>query len=173
MCGVVLILRKTAACITKLIRNLYIQTPSSRVFYKKRVLKTFSKPESLFLIKLQASGYKRLQHRCFPVNFAKFLKTLVIQNTSGGCFCIFGQLPRNKNKNNRNNQAPPALKRFSTNPTKWANTLKQFVGKLATNCLSVFDHSVGLALKQLSQARNQEFFRAGEVSENKGTSINI
>ena len=24
-----------------------------------------------------------------------------------------------------------------------------------------------------SQARNQEFFRAGEVSENKGTSINI
>ena len=23
------------------------------------------------------------------------------------------------------------------------------------------------------QARNQEFFRAGEVSENKGTSINI
>ena len=25
----------------------------------------------------------------------------------------------------------------------------------------------------LNQARNQEFFRAGEVSENKGTSINI
>ena len=26
---------------------------------------------------------------------------------------------------------------------------------------------------ELSQARNQEFFRAGKVSENKGTSINI
>ena len=25
----------------------------------------------------------------------------------------------------------------------------------------------------LNQARNQEFFRAGEVSENKGTSVNI
>ena len=25
----------------------------------------------------------------------------------------------------------------------------------------------------LQQARNQEFFKAGEVSENKGTSINI
>ena len=32
---------------------------------------------------------------------------------------------------------------------KWSNTLKQFVGKLATNCLSVFDHFVGLALKEL------------------------
>ena len=35
------------------------------------------------------------------------------------------------------------------NPTKWSNTLKQLVGKLPTNCLSVFDHSVGLALKGL------------------------
>ena len=29
---------------------------------------------------------------------------------------------------------------LSANPTKWSNTLKQFVGKLSTNCLSVFDH---------------------------------
>ena len=29
---------------------------------------------------------------------------------------------------------------LSANPTKWANTLKQFVGNLPTNCLSVFDH---------------------------------
>ena len=32
---------------------------------------------------------------------------------------------------------------------KWSNTLKQFVGKLPTNCLSVFDHFVGLSLKGL------------------------
>ena len=38
---------------------------------------------------------------------------------------------------------------LSTNPTKWSNTLKQFVGKLPTNCLSVFDHFVILALKGL------------------------
>ena len=36
---------------------------------------------------------------------------------------------------------------LSANPTKWSNTLKQFVGNLATNCLSVFDHFVKLALK--------------------------
>ena len=38
---------------------------------------------------------------------------------------------------------------LSANPTKWSNTLKQFVGKLPTNCLSVFDHFVKLALKGL------------------------
>ena len=35
----------------------------------------------------------------------------------------------------------------SANPTKWSNTLKQFVAKSPTNGLSVVDHFVGLALK--------------------------
>ena len=38
---------------------------------------------------------------------------------------------------------------LSANPTRWLNTLKQFVGNLPINCLSVFDHFVGLALKRL------------------------
>ena len=38
---------------------------------------------------------------------------------------------------------------FSANPTKWSNTLKQFISKLLMNCLSVFDHFVGLALQGL------------------------
>ena len=38
---------------------------------------------------------------------------------------------------------------LSTNPTKWSNTLKQFVSSLVTNCLSVLDHFVRLALKRL------------------------
>ena len=38
---------------------------------------------------------------------------------------------------------------LSANFTKWSNTLKQFVGKLLTNFLSVFDHFVGLVLKRL------------------------
>ena len=41
---------------------------------------------------------------------------------------------------------------LSANPTKWSNTLKQFVGFLPTNCLSVFDHSVGFTLKGLIPA---------------------
>ena len=38
---------------------------------------------------------------------------------------------------------------LSANPTKWSNTLKQFVGELPANCLSALDHFVGLALKGL------------------------
>ena len=45
-----------------------------------------------FLKKLQALGLifllkMGLRHRCFPVNFAKLLRTPFLQNTSGGCFC--------------------------------------------------------------------------------------
>ena len=36
---------------------------------------------------------------------------------------------------------------LSANPTEWPNTLKQFVGKLPTNSLSMFDHFVKFALK--------------------------
>ena len=39
---------------------------------------------------------------------------------------------------------------LSANPIKWSNTLKQFVGNLRTDCLSVFDHFVELALKGLT-----------------------
>ena len=42
------------------------------------------------------------------------------------------------------------IKPLSAKITKWSNTLKQFVGNLPTNCLSMFDHFVGLAHKGLS-----------------------
>ena len=42
------------------------------------------------------------------------------------------------------------LNPLSANPTKWSNTLKHFVGNFSTNCLSVFDHFVKLALKGLT-----------------------
>ena len=41
------------------------------------------------------------------------------------------------------------LNLLSANSKKWSNTLKQFVGNLP-NCLSVFEHFVGLALKGLN-----------------------
>ena len=41
------------------------------------------------------------------------------------------------------------------NHTKWSNTLKQFVGKLLANCLSVFAHFMKLAFKGL---RRPAFF---------------
>ena len=57
----------------------------------------------------------RLKHECFSMNFAKFER-----KPHGDCF--FNPL--------------------RANPTKWSNTLKQFVGNLPKNCLNVFGHSV-------------------------------
>ena len=52
-----------------------------------------------FLIKLQtwpATLLKKgLWHKCFPVNFARFLSTPFLQNSPGGCFC---KLQVNKRK---------------------------------------------------------------------------
>ena len=44
-----------------------------------------------------------------------------------------------------------SLNPLSAKFIKWSNTPKQFVGKLPTNCLSVFDHFSGLALKGLNK----------------------
>ena len=41
------------------------------------------------------------------------------------------------------------VKPLGVNPTKWSNTIKLFVSNMPTNCLSVFDYFVGLALKEL------------------------
>ena len=52
------------------------------------------------------------------------------------------------------------LNPLSANPTKWSNTLKEFVGNLPTNCLSglsVFDHFVGLAHKGLNIVETDTF----------------
>ena len=62
------------------ILSIYLQKNSSEVVAQRSsILKVFSKtsPRPAVLSK------KRLQHRCFPVNFAKFLKTPFLQNTSG------------------------------------------------------------------------------------------
>ena len=49
---------------------------------------------------------------------------------------------------------------IGANPIKWPNTLKQFVGKLLTNCLSVFGHFVNLALKRLMpRAKEKNYFQ--------------
>ena len=60
------------------------------------------------------------------------------------------------------------LNTLSANPTKWLNTLKQFVGNLLTNCLSVFDHFVILALKGL-----KSYFKDDNMLFLKHTLLNL
>ena len=67
----------------------HFRSSRSEVFCKKGVLKNFGKftakyqCQSLFLVKLQARGLqlyfiKKETRQCFPVNFAKFLKTPLV-----------------------------------------------------------------------------------------------
>ena len=71
-----------------------VQKQPLEVFCKKDVLKNFAKStgkrlcQSLFfnrVVGLRSATLlkKKLWHRCFPVNFAKFLRTPFVQKTSG------------------------------------------------------------------------------------------
>ena len=73
-----------------------------------------------------------------------------------GSASLFRLLPTNIKQKIREDDYPilaRAVNPLRANPTKWSNTLKQFAGKLPTNCLSVFDHFIGLALKGLRALR--------------------
>ena len=70
------------------------------VFCKNGVLRNFAKftgkhlCQSLFFNKVAGLRpttllKKRLWHRCFPVNFTKFLRTPFHTEHSGSCFCAF------------------------------------------------------------------------------------
>ena len=76
-----------------------VESSHPRCSLKKGFLRNFAKftgkqlCQSLFLDKVAGLRLpetllkKRFWHRCFSVNFAKFLRTLFLQNISGGCFC--------------------------------------------------------------------------------------
>ena len=74
--------------------DIQIQKQPPEVFYKKGVPRNFAKftgknpCHNTFLNKVAGLRTatllkKRLWHRCFPVNFVKFLRTPFLQNTSG------------------------------------------------------------------------------------------
>ena len=81
-------------------QSIQLRSSHPKVFCKRGILRNFTKffgkhlCQGLFFNKVAGPGTvtllkKRLWHRCFPVNYAKFLRTLFLQNTSGGCFCKF------------------------------------------------------------------------------------
>ena len=58
-------------------------------------------------------------------------------------------LSQNLGNSKNNDKLKAEFNPLSANITKRSNTLQQFVGNLPTNCLSVFDSIVILALKGL------------------------
>ena len=80
--------------------TLYFRSSHRKCSVGKGVLRNFAKftgkhlCQSLFFNKIASLRpatllRKRLWHRCFPVNFVKFLRTPFIRNTSGDCFFYF------------------------------------------------------------------------------------
>ena len=87
----------TAIINSKTPRKPHSEVVVQRCFVKKVFLKISQNsqentvPESVFnktaCLRPATLLKKRLCHRCFPVNFAKFSRTSFLQKTSGGCFC--------------------------------------------------------------------------------------
>ena len=77
---------KPVFLIPELTRKAIDRSSHRRCSMKKDVLENFTKftgkqlCQSLFLIKVAGL---RFWHNCFPVNFLKFLRTPILQNTSG------------------------------------------------------------------------------------------
>ena len=111
---------------------------------KKIIIKNSSSTFLVLVFTLNTWYWKRIY-----ANFSFFLYSITYYycfgNESSRCFrgqtssvsVIFLQYIRVTSKINP----------LSANPTKWSKTLKQIISKLLINCLSVFDHFVGLALK--------------------------
>ena len=89
----------------------------------------------------------------FLKNFAFFSGTPTSRNTSQYLPQDFGFVIQRKTLTNYCGFYFTFFNPLSAKPKKLPNTLKQFVGKLPTNCLSVFDHFVGLALKRLTHRK--------------------
>ena len=75
-----ILIHKIVNYLNKEIKSCYIRSNRPEVFCNKDVLRNFTKFTGKHLC-------QRLWQTCFSVNFAKFLRTTFLQNTSGGCFC--------------------------------------------------------------------------------------
>ena len=69
-------------CWTVTLSNWHKQSP--KVFYEEDVLKTFTKFTGKHLENTQVWNFikKRLQHKCFPINIAEFLRAPILKNIS-------------------------------------------------------------------------------------------
>ena len=72
----------------KIHKNTAIRRQPPEVFNKKGFLKISQNSLENACARASFLKKRRLWHKCFPVNFAKFLRIPFLQNTSGGCFCF-------------------------------------------------------------------------------------
>ena len=83
---------------TEVPENSYVTTLEVKPFYTSSCLQMFFK---ISFLRNFANFTGRhlcwsLQRRHFPVKFAKFLRTLFLQNTCDGCVWLYTSIPRSK-----------------------------------------------------------------------------
>ena len=107
--------------------------------------------------------------KCFCVKFCRFIAIMACVAVMWNWECFMEIFEKSLNLEEKRRAIPlhrsnlflptllPTTLRklipLSANFTKPSNALKQFVAKLPTNCLSVFDHFVKLSLKVLRFTR--------------------
>ena len=134
--------------ITNLRHGLNKQRQPPEVLYKKAVFKFFAKFTgkhlcwSLFLLKLQAQAHnfikKILQHRCFPVNIVKFLRTFLRK------FLIIAEL-----KNTLQSDSEVVINGFKNNRMIVVNPEKFTAIIYQTNrCMTIQMRLLNLIIKQ-------------------------
>ena len=132
------------------LRDDKLRSSCPEAFYKKGAPRNFAKftgqhlCQRLFLNKVAERLFfkfwhrpatlskKSLWHRRFPVNFAKFLRTPFLQNSSGGCFC---KLQVNE-KNSFTHTPSCILPSFSKNTSFSQNTSRLLLPKRLWKCKS-------------------------------------
>ena len=120
---------------TKDISSLYLHNVWNAVNISARL------SNEIFLVKFPAKG-QRNKELCVTVFYVRLWlrqNNLPFENITIDKGCV-NDLPVHREI---------VINPLSANPTKWSNTLKQFLGKLPTNCLSVLNHFVKLAFKGL------------------------
>ena len=97
----------------KIHKNTAIRRQPLEVLNKKGFLKISQNSLENACARASFLKKRRLWHKCFPVNFAKFLGIPFLQNTSG----------------RRIQNLLKIINTLSVSLTKWSNTFKQLVGK--------------------------------------------
>ena len=93
------ILRLTSILCSAAFLWIICQSSHRRCSLRNRVLRNFAKLTGKHLWPATLLK-KRLWHRCFPVNVAKFLRTMFYGTPLGDCFCIWPSIPFKTPKTN-------------------------------------------------------------------------
>ena len=81
----------TSAGLVRACKGLFFQKETSKVLYKKAFLNISQNSQEHICARASFLIKKRLWHRCFPVNFAKFSRIYFLENTSRRLLLFFLQ----------------------------------------------------------------------------------